>query len=80
MQDQLFMNKQDELWEFCANKKLFSSTDVYDWGGRNFYTRACRTVREWAETGRLRRLDNQEMVFRNLRQSGRAAVAYYEVV
>jgi hypothetical protein len=79
MKTNLFMNMQDQLWEFCREKKLFSTSDVYAWGvGR--YTRACRTVREWAAEGRLRRLEAEEMVRKGLRQSGRAAVQYYEVV
>lgn len=80
MQTDLLLNKEEQLWQFCQDKKLFSSVDVYGFGGRIYYTRACRTVRQWAEEGRIKRLDHGEMVFRGLRITGRAAVAWYEAI
>lgn len=79
MQDQLFMTKEEQLMEQCKQWGLFSTTMVYEWGGRNFYTRACRTVRQWAEDGVVKRLEPEEMIRRGLRQTGRAAVQWYEL-
>jgi hypothetical protein len=76
MQTALFQTKEQELWE--ALPSLFSSVDVRTIGLGIYYTRADRTVREWAEIGRLKRLSNDEIVFRGLRKSGQAPLAWYE--
>lgn len=78
MQEQLFATMQDQLWDFCQSKKLFSTNDIYEWGVGK-YTRSCRTVREWAEEGLIRRLAADEMIYRGLRQKGRAPVQWFEV-
>lgn len=76
MQTALFATKEQQLWEELP--ALFSSVEVRELGLRIYYTRADRTVREWAENGRLRRLPDQEIIFRGLRKSGQAPLAWYE--
>jgi len=72
----------DKFWEWCKQKKLFSSIDISRYGLANYYLRANRTCREWCEgdNPRLRRLDDKEKLFRGLWNGQSANVGFYEVI
>lgn len=72
----MFSTKQDLLWDFCQQKRLFSKADIMKWGLDNFYLRSDRTIRDFVREGRLRRLTQAECQFRNLPTS----MGIYEVI
>jgi len=58
----------------------FSSVDATEIGLKIGYTRAPRTVRQWAKEGRVRRLSHEECIMRGLWKEGNQRLAWYEVV
>lgn len=75
MQD-LFLNKSEQLLQFCKSKYIFSKADIMRFGLENYYLRADRTIREFVRRGMIRRIESQEAYERNLK--GR--MAYYQFV
>jgi hypothetical protein len=71
----LFKTKQQELLEFCNTKEFISSADIVAWGLDNFYLRSHRTVRDFVQEGKMRKLDKQECYLRGLK----GKMAWYEV-
>lgn len=74
------MTKENELLNWCKEKRLFSYVDVLNWKPGNYYLRADRTIRDFVKEGLLRRIPDAEAVLRGLRRSGRAALAWFEIV
>ena len=72
----LFTTKEDQLWDWCKSKKLFTSDEVYVYGYSHYYKSAERRVGEWAQDGKLRRLDALEIKERGLKKRE----TWYEVV
>ena len=69
-----YLNKSEQLKEWCRNKKVFSKADLMRYGLENWYLRCDRTVRSWVQQGLAKRLNDREREERGL--SGR--MAYYE--
>lgn len=71
--------KEDLLWFRLLGKPHFSSVEVRRLGLDIAYARADRTVRAWAERGRLRRIPQDEAILRGLTDGGGASIAFYEI-
>lgn len=69
-------NKKKELLTWCRQKGTFSKADVIAYGTKNYYLRADRTVRDFVQEGKLRKLDKNECILRNLKGN----MAWYEFV
>lgn len=74
------MTKENELYAWCREKRLFSYVDVLNWKPGHYYLRADRTIRDFVKEGILRRIPDAEAVLRGLRQNGRAALAWFEII
>lgn len=74
------LNKADILYDRLKHLGIFSSVTVREIGLQIFYTRADRTVREWAEKGLFRRIPDNEAVLKGLVKKGQAHLAWYELV
>ena len=75
-QGDLFLSKEEQLLRWCKQKRIFSKADVIAYGMKSYYLRADRTVRDFVQQGRVRKLDREECVFRNLKGN----MAWYEFV
>jgi len=64
--------------EMLKDKRVFSSKDAVVVGLEIFYIRARRTVQEWVQEGRLRRIPDFEARDRGLVKDGNAKLAWYE--
>lgn len=73
------MTKEEQLLEWCRMKKVFNYVDVNNYKSTHFYLRADRTIRNFVEEGKLRRISDTEAILRGLRKAGRAALAWFEV-
>ena len=74
--DGIDMSREQKLLNWCRKKKLFSKAQVIAFGVKHYYLRADRTVRDFVQEGKLRRLDKEECVSRNLKGN----MAWYEFV
>lgn len=74
------ITKEEELLSWCHQKKVFSYVDVNDYKTNHHYLRADRTIRNFVEEGKLRRIPDVEAILRGLRIKGRAALAWFEVI
>ncbi len=74
------MTKEEALFQWCKTVRLFNSVHAKMWGLDNFYSRADRTIRDFVTEGKLRRLDNEEIILKGLRKKGNAPLAWYEVI
>lgn len=86
MTQDLFSTSKSQFWQFCQRKKLFNSVDISRYAMENYYLRASRTAREWAEpkekTGkvpRLRSLNTQEKLRLGLWDGCHQIIAYYRI-
>ena len=70
----LFITKERALENWCRDKGFFSKADLMEYGLRNYYLRADRTVRDWVVEGKVKHLSKDECVFRGLR----GKMAWYE--
>lgn len=59
---------------------MFSTVDVREWGTNNYFLRAERECRQFAQDGELRRIPKEECYLRGLIKNGNQPVAYWEVV
>ena len=75
-QGDLFLSKEKQLMNWCRQKKIFSKADVVAYGAKNYYLRADRTIRDFVQQGRVRKLDHGERVLRNCKGN----MAWYEFV
>lgn len=73
------ITKEEELWNQLKYLGKFNSHKVREIGFYMFYDRADRTVRQWAEEGRLRRIPNEEAILRGLVKKGNAPLAWWEI-
>jgi len=76
------MTKKDELLFWCKSMtNPFSSVHVINWGVNNYYSRARRTIQEFALDPAIpiKRIPDGEAILRGLVKSGRAKLAFYEV-
>jgi hypothetical protein len=69
-------SKRKELLNWCWHKKVFSKVDVIAYGTRNYYLRADRTIRDFVQEGRVRKLTKEECILRSLK----GKMAWYEFV
>jgi hypothetical protein len=76
----LELTKQDALIHWAKHVQIFNTVHVRQWGLDNFYIRADRTMREFAEQGMVRRLPDEEAILRGFRKKGQAPIALYEFV
>lgn len=76
---QLFMTKQELLWEWCKKKIEFSTVDVEKYGVENYNIRAARTIRSWAADGKLIRIEDNEKYRRGLVKSGNKNIGWWRV-
>ena len=75
-QPDLFLTKEQHLLQWCRQKRVFSKADVIAYGIRAYYLRADRTIRDFVQQGRVRKLSSDECLFRNLK----GKMAWYEFV
>jgi len=76
------LTKEEKLAIFCKEKGYFSSHDVNDFGTHSFYDSATRRIREWCTENppRVKRLSEDEILFRGLWKKGNQHLAWYEWV
>lgn len=74
------LSKEDWLYIWCKDKKLFSSVDAKKWGIDNYYSRSDRTVRDFVFQRKLRKLSGLEILLKGLWKKGNAHIAWYEIV
>ncbi len=68
--------KEDLLWSKLPSTP-FSSHMVREIGFSIWYDRCDRTVRHWAEIGRLRRIPKEECILLGLIKQGNAPLAWW---
>ncbi len=71
------VTKESLLADFCREKGFFSSHDINYYGTTNFYDSATRRIREWVSEGKVKRLDEDEILFRGLWKPGCQHLAWY---
>jgi len=69
---------RDMLLAWMRQKEYFSSVDVTEYGLRHGYLRAPRTARTYAASGIIRRIPDDEALFRRLNKPGKSHIAWYE--
>lgn len=74
------ITKEDVLWDKLKNLGTFSSHTVREIGFSMFYDRADRTVRQWANEGKLRRISLTECKLKGLVKEGNAPLAWWEII
>ena len=72
----LFQSKSNQLLTFCKSKGFVSSHDINYFGTTHYFDSATRRVREWVKEGKVRRLSNEEKIFRGFKT--KCAVYCYE--
>ena len=72
----LFLSKEKQLLKWCRQKKIFSKADIMAFGSSVYYLRADRTVRDFVQQGRVRRLSEKERTDKGLK----GKMAWYEFV
>jgi len=63
----LFKTKEEQLKDFCKQKVFFSKADIMEYGLKNYYIRADRTVRTFVSEGLMKKLTKDECLFRGLK-------------
>lgn len=72
----LFLSKEEQLFRWVKQKRIFSKAEIIAYGIGNYYLRADRTVRDFVQRGIVRKLDKTECIRRNLKGN----MAWYEFV
>jgi len=67
MQIDLYTTKKDQLINFLKDKHYFSTANAAEWGVKNFYLRAKRTVQDLVVEGTIRKLSKDECLMRNFK-------------
>lgn len=75
---ELFLTHKDLLLVWMRQKGYFSSVDLAEYALRNYYLRSARSARAMAESGIIRRIPDDEAMFRGLNKSGKRRIAWYE--
>ncbi len=52
----LFLSKEKQLLRWCRQKKIFSKADIIAFGSCIYYLRADRTIRDFVQQGKVKRL------------------------
>ena len=73
------ITKEDLLWDRLSYLKVFNSHQVREVGFAMYYDRADRTVRRWAEIGRLQRIPQEECILTGLNKPGNAPLAWWRI-
>lgn len=76
----MIKNKEEELLDWCLEKRLFNYIDIKNYSMNNFYLRAERTIRDFVTEGKIKRISDDEAVLRGLRKPGRACIAWFEII
>ncbi len=76
MTQDLFRSKKIQVYDYIKRKRIFSKADIIDWGLKNYYLRADRTIRDFVQQGIVKKFSPQECIFLGLK--GR--MAWYEVI
>jgi len=59
----LFKSKKELLYDWIKKKHYVKTSDIiYDWGRRNFTTRADRYARDLASEGRIKRMNSSKKI------------------
>lgn len=66
MTNDLFFSKEHELLKWCERTGFFSTSQVMQYAVDNYYLRAGRTVRDFVQQGKVRKVGDEERRFRNL--------------
>ena len=74
MTTDLLLNKEQLLVNWCKEKGYFSKAEVMDYGVKNFYIRADRTIRDLVTQEKVKHLTKDECLFRGLK----GKMAWYE--
>ena len=74
MTTDLLLNKEQLLANWCKGKGYFSKAEVMDYGVKNFYIRADRTIRDLVTQKQVKHLTKDECLFRGLK----GKMAWYE--
>ena len=78
MPNDLFITKEQGLKAWMKLRGYFSSVDLARYALDNYYLRAGRTARNLAEQGIIRRIPDDEAMFRGLAKSGNKRIAWWE--
>ncbi len=76
----LFLTKEQQLKNWMRFKKYFNSVDVTKYGLENAYLRAPRTARDFVHKNILRRIPDDEAIFKGLVKTGNKHLAWYEYI
>jgi len=71
-----FLSKEEQLFRWCKQKRIFSKAETISFGTKNYYLRAERTIRDFVLQGIVRKIGKDECIRRNLKGN----MAWYEVV
>ena len=67
MTSDLFLTKEQKFLEWCCHKKVFSKADAMRFGLDNFYIRSERTLRDFVQENKVRKLSGEECFERELK-------------
>ena len=76
MTTDLFTSKKEQLINFLRDEHYFSTSDVVEWGVKNFYLRAKRTVQDLVVEGAIRKIPYDECLLRGFK----GKMGWYEYV
>lgn len=74
------LSKEFKLLQWCRFKKIFNYVDIRNYSLENFYLRADRTIRDFVNEGKLKRISDEEAILRGLIKKGNARLAWFETV
>ena len=74
LESDMFLTKEGQLENWAKRKKVFSKSDVMEYGLRAFYIRADRTIRDLVSQGKIRRLNDRELELKGIKGN----MAYYQ--
>jgi len=77
-QADMFLTKEEQLINWMKQRHYVSNVHITEWGIKNYYLRATRTVRDFCKEGRVKRLDTQEKIFRGFLKDGNKNIGWYE--
>jgi hypothetical protein len=67
MTNDLFLSKKDQLAKWMKGIHYFATHEVIAWGTKNFYNRAAQTKGDMRISGLIRKLDDDEKIFRGFK-------------
>ena len=63
----LFTTKKDQLIMWMRDRSYFATHEVIEWGSKNYYNRAAQTKGDLHREGFVRRLNDDEKLFRGFK-------------